>query len=99
MSASSQSAHALVRRVAPAIEAAPEIVDSSRALVVIAINSDLAIEVTYEWLLKRLQGDARRQIEYAALVIVTDTDARLAQVLKNEAVAGEFLTMHTASIG
>lgn len=73
---------------------------SYRLMLVIAMGRQLPVEVTEAWLLSVLpEGGPREQVEQAALVVVTDPDARLALVVKNEADAGEYLEMHTAAFG
>lgn len=79
---------------------AEEVVDPHRAMVVVAVSRPgLHLDITYEWLVTNLYGGAQLQLEEAALIVTTDPAGRMACVLKNDAQAGELLTMHTASIG
>lgn len=71
-----------------------------RSMLVISLNRPVPAEIDEAWLLSVLPaGGPREQVEAAALVVVTDPQARLAKVAKNIADPGEYLEMHTAAIG
>lgn len=71
-----------------------------RGMLVISLNRMIDAELTEEWLMAVLPaGGPREQVENAALVVVTDPNARLAKVVKNVADEGEYLEMHTAALG
>jgi hypothetical protein len=59
-------------------------------------------ELELGWLVQAMGGPeqlAAKQLLDAALVIATDPNARLTKIIKNEAIAGEYLITHTAIIG
>lgn len=57
------------------------------------------VHVTEEWLMEVLPDGPRQQIENAVLVIATDPNVRLCQVIKAEAKVQDMLVIHTVALG
>lgn len=74
-----------------------------RGMLVIQLGSrgmaQIDVEITVDWLMAVLPVGPREQVEQCALVIVTDPNARVSKVVKNEVEPDEYLEMHTAALG
>lgn len=69
------------------------------SMVIISLNREIDVDLSMAWLMDTLPGAPAKQLQDASLVLVTDPNARLAKVLKDETKAGEYLEMHTGAIG